>query len=81
MTKKYEIGQVILLKSTSPSFSWNDGLFFVLGQKETEIHLCKLDKDGKAQKCYDGRYMATVTGVNNKGISKTNLTYKIEKKI
>jgi len=78
MKNKYTVGDVVLLKSELKSFSWNDGLHIIIACDEESVRLCRLDEDMKPPKFEDGRYMCSVTGVNNKGISKTNLTYKLE---
>jgi len=60
------------------SFQWNNGFHIVIAFDDELIRLCRLDEDMQPQKYDDGRYMCSVTGVNNKGILPTNLTYKLE---
>ncbi len=67
--------EVIMLKSESESFKWNDGLFIVVNEDDSEIKLCKLDKEGNPKRFDGGELMLTVTGKNNKGIHKTKLIY------
>ena len=66
--------EVIYVKSEYKSFSWNDGYFIILKESNGVYDMCKLD-NGKPQLFDDGRYMITYTGVNNKGIIRTNLIY------
>lgn len=70
--------EVIHMKCELPSFSWNDGLFFIVKEEDETLHMCKLDKDGQPELFEDGRFMITCTSKNNKGITKTNLVYRHE---
>jgi len=74
---EYKIGNVYSLRLSHPSFSWNNGLFICLKIDDSTIWGCKLDKQGQPEK-FDGRYMSFCTGINNKDIHSTNLTYKLE---
>ena len=64
--------KVVNLKSDSKSFSWNDGLFAIKEQVGDIIHLWKI-KDGKLHTYEDGTPNITCVGVNNKGITPTDL--------
>ncbi len=71
---------VIFLKSESKSFSWNDGLFFIVHETIDGLyHLVKLNREGRPHLTDSGDYEVTITGVKNKGIAKTNLIFKSEK--
>ncbi len=69
--------KVIFLKSESKSFKWNDGLFAIYKQVNDVIHLWKI-KDGKLDTLDDGNPNITCTGINNKGIYKTNMYITIK---
>jgi hypothetical protein len=71
-------GEVVSIKFELKSFSWADGLYIVLKVDENTLWGCRLEENGQPQKFDDGRYMSMCTGVNNKGITKTRLYYKLE---
>ena len=58
------------------SFGWNDGLFAIQKQVGDIVHLWKI-KDGKLDRYEDGTPNITCTGVNNKGISQTDLVVSV----
>lgn len=78
--KKYKVGSIIKLQSELKSFSWNDGFHVVVACDDELVRISRLDENMNPSKFDDGRYMCSVTGVNNKGISKTKLTYQLEPK-
>jgi hypothetical protein len=67
--------RVVMLKSDSESFRWNDGLFIVVAERNGEYDLCKL-RDGTPALKDDGSYMITRTSVRNPGIKETKLIYE-----
>lgn len=67
--EKYKI---IILKSELKSFQWNDGLFAIYKQVGDILHLWKI-KDGKLWVFQDGTPNITCTGINNKGITSTDM--------
>jgi hypothetical protein len=74
---KFKEYEVIYVNFEHLSFSWANGLYIVLDKKKDGIlEMCSLGKDGKPALFSDGRFMTSCTGVKNKGIIKTNLTYK-----
>lgn len=78
----YKPGEVILFKTEHKSFSWNNGLFIVLKDKDKTLTMCKLDKEGSPELFDDGRFMTTCTGSNNNpNIIRTYLSYKLPKVI
>jgi len=67
--------EVIYIAFELKSFQWNNGLYIIVKETDTEYEMCKL-VNGKPQLNDDGRFMISITGKGNKGISKTNLIYK-----
>ena len=67
--------EVIYMESELKSFSWADGLYIIVNEKDDTYNMCKLDEKGQPLLFDDGRFMITCTGINNKGIIKTNLKY------
>lgn len=74
----YEVGSIISLSMELKSFQWNNGFHIVIACDEELIRLCRLDEKMEPMKYDDGRYMCSVTGVNNAGISQTKLRYELE---
>ena len=70
--KKYPIVHIAF---SHPSFQWGNGLYIILGKRGNELQMCKVSKEGKPELYDDGRYMVTITGAGNEGITKTNLSY------
>lgn len=68
--------KVISLKSTIKSFSWNDGLFAIQKKQGEILYLWKII-NGKLDKHEDGTPNITCVGINNKGITKTDLNISI----
>ncbi|MFA5207478.1 MAG: hypothetical protein WC428_02360 [Candidatus Paceibacterota bacterium] len=66
---------VIHVESEHKSFSWANGLYIVIKIEDDTINMCALDEKGQPHLFDDGRFMITCTGVNNTGITKTNLKY------
>lgn len=69
--------EVIYIKFPWRSFSWADGLYFIIKETEDEYHIVKLDNKGHAEKYPDGRLEIAITGKNNKGIQRTKLVYNL----
>lgn len=69
--------KVVLLKSESKSFSWNDGLFAIQKQVGNILHLWKI-KDGELSKYEDGTPDITCTGKGNKGITPTDMLINVK---
>ena len=74
---KYTKGQVIHISFPHKSFSWADGLYVFLKQKNDELHIVNIKKDGSLSLFEDGRLMYSCTGINNPGITTTNLTFDL----
>jgi len=75
--KKFKEYEVIYINFEHLSFSWANGLYIILDRKpDGMLEMCSLGKDGKPSLFDDGRFMTSCTGEKNKGIIKTNLTYK-----
>ena len=68
--KKYP---VVYIAFPSHSFQWANGLYIILAKRDGEYKMCHL-RNGQAE-MIDGRYSVSCTGVGNKGITKTNLSY------
>lgn len=68
--------KVVLLKSESKSFSWNDGLFAIQKQEGDTLYLYKII-DGKLRRDEDGNPSITCTSIRNKGIKATDLSITI----
>ena len=64
--------KVIILKSTTKSFSWNNGMFAIENDADNLLHLWKI-KNGKLEIFPDGFKNICVISKNNKGIIETNL--------
>jgi len=68
--------KVIELKSELASFKWNDGLFAIQKEEDSLYHLWKI-KNGKLSYYQDNKTPnITCTGINNKGIFKTDMLIK-----
>lgn len=68
--------KVIHLKSELKSFSWDDGLFAIQKEVNGVLYLWKI-KDGKLDIYEDGTPNITCTGINNKGITPTDLVVSV----
>ena len=72
--KKYKI---IHIKFPSKSFSHANGLYAIIKtNKKGDQHTyetCKIDEFGKPMTFEDGKLMTSITGINNPGITQTNL--------
>jgi hypothetical protein len=69
--------KVVNLKSEFKSFSWNDGLFAIQKQVGDIVYLWKI-KDGKLDRYEDDTPNITLTGINNTGITPTDLVVFVE---
>ena len=74
---KYTKGQVIHISFPHKSFSWADGLYVFLKQNESELHIVNIKKDGSIPLFDTGKIMYSCTGINNPGITTTNLTFDL----
>ena len=72
-----EIGDVIYIDFPHDSFKWANGLKIVLEIENEHITMGELDNEGKPLLYIDGTFMTSGTGLNNPGIKKTNLKYKL----
>lgn len=66
---------IIQINFPHSSFKWANGLYAIIETKENSIDICKLNDDGTLKTHTDGKLMLSVTGKNNKGITKTSLKY------
>jgi hypothetical protein len=64
--------KVINLKSTLPSFSWQDGLYAVQKEVDGILHLWKI-KDGKLDNYENAKPNILCTSVRNEGLHETDL--------
>lgn len=71
---------VVYIKFPHECFSYADGLYIVVDVVGSALHICRLDVEGKPFLFSDGNYMTVVTGVENEGIVKTNLSYNLDNK-
>jgi uncharacterized protein YjiK len=69
--------EIVYIEFESKSFSWANGLYVIIDEKEKEYHLCMLDDKGRPKRFDDNSLMISVTGKGNKGIVKTNLKYML----
>jgi hypothetical protein len=67
---------VVLLKSISRSFAWNDGLFAVQKIENDTYYLWKI-KEGKLDMIDGKTPNITCTSIRNKGVNKTNMKISI----
>lgn len=63
---------VVSVKSTLPSFAWNDGLFAVKKEENGTLYLWKI-VDGKLDVFESGEPNIFCTSVSNTDITKTDL--------
>lgn len=73
---KYEI---IDIEFKPLSFRWANGRYMIIDTIDTDLHICKIE-NGQPRKYNDGKYDISITGVNNKGISRTKLVYDTDTK-
>lgn len=76
MVKQYTEGEVISLEFEKGSFSWSNGLYVVIKQKEDILDICRIDDKGVANRI-EGKYSISCTGVNNPAVKRTKMTYKL----
>jgi hypothetical protein len=67
--------EVIHMESELKSFSWADGLYIIVSEKDGTYNMCKLDEKGQPELYDHGGFMITCTGTVNKGITRTKLKY------
>jgi hypothetical protein len=64
---------VVILKSSHPSFSWLNGLYARYKEEDGILSLWKI-VNGKLQTYEDGSPDITCTGINNTDVHETNMT-------
>lgn len=78
--REYFVGEILNSYTDHGSFSWTNGNYVVLKVDDDTLWMAKLENGFKdPQKFDDGRYMASCTGKNNTGLSRTGKTYELEK--
>lgn len=77
---KYKIGDVIYYNTPHPSHSWANGLKAIVKTKGHILTMTSIKPDGTASLLGDGTYSVSCTsGLNNEFITKTSLSFKVDK--
>lgn len=74
---------IVYINFNHPSFNWSNGLYIVVSKDYDEniYNLCRLGEDGQPELNHNGEFSISCTGLNNKGVKKTNLKYFTDKKL
>jgi hypothetical protein len=74
---------IVYIDFSHPSFNWANGLYIIVSKdfEEGIYNICRLGEDGQPEVNYKGEFSISCTGLNNKGVKKTNLKYFTDKQL
>jgi hypothetical protein len=80
MKNKLKRGMVINMVIEKGSFAWTSGLYVVdtVKPEENELRMIRINNDFSLQLLDSGKPMISCTGLGNKGIKITKMTYNLE---